>query len=88
LIPVPVHGDYRQDFGALRNAPADPARNAGSTGVSTVTLQGGGKLSRPLVVAINTWAGHAPGIVYNAGMEPSSMSLYRQKFGRKVILAQ
>ena len=77
-------GVTSEDFGALRNAPADPLRTAGSTGVSAAALQGAGKLSRPLVVAINTWAGHAPGIVYNAGMEPSTMSQYRQKFGLDV----
>jgi len=66
------------DFDALKNAPADPGRDAGSTGVSPVNLGGSGKLDRPLVVAINTWAGHAPGIVYNNGMEPNAGSQYRK----------
>jgi NitT/TauT family transport system substrate-binding protein len=77
-------GVTSDDFNALRNAPPDPARNAGATGVSNVALQGSGRLSRPLVVAINTWAGHAPGIVFNAGMDPSTMSQYRQKYGLDV----
>jgi len=72
-------GVTSDDFNALRNAPPDPGRDVGATGVSNVALTGSGRLSRPLVVAINTWAGHAPGIVYNAGLEPSSMSQYRQK---------
>jgi NitT/TauT family transport system substrate-binding protein len=72
------------DFGALRTAPADPARNAGAAGVSTVALGATGRLSRPLVVAINTWAGHAPGIVFNGGLDPGPASLYRQKFGLDV----
>src|SRR6478672_414145 len=49
------------DFSALKNAPADPGRDAGANGVQPVNLSGSGKLDRPLVVAINTWAGHSPG---------------------------
>lgn len=72
------------DFNALKNAPPDPERNKGAQGVSTGQLSGTGKLSRPLVVAINTWAGHAPGIVYNAGLDPSQASLYRKTLGLDV----
>ena len=72
------------DFDALKNAPPDPSRDAGSSGVSPVGLQSGGKLSRPLVVAINTWAGHAPGIVYNYGMDPNGNSSYRRKYNMDV----
>ena len=71
------------DFANLKNAPADPSRTAGSEGVTPVSL-GGGKLDRPLVVAINTWAGHAPGIVFNNGMEPNDGSGYRRKYGLDV----
>src|SRR5215467_12978465 len=53
------------DFDALKGAPPDPERNKGSEGVSPATSSvGSGKLDRPLVVAINTWAGHSPGIVF------------------------
>jgi NitT/TauT family transport system substrate-binding protein len=72
------------DFDALKNAPADPMRNAGSTGVSGAALGGAGRLQRTLVVGINTWAGHAPGIVFNNGMEPSGTSNYRKRFGLDV----
>jgi NitT/TauT family transport system substrate-binding protein len=72
------------DFDALKNAPADPRRDAGSTGVQPAALGGSGKLTRPLVVAINTWAGHAPGIVYNNGLEPNDGSLYKKKYGLDV----
>lgn len=73
------------DFGALRNAPADPGRNMGSAGVTAGVLASGGKISRPLVVAINTWAGHAPGIVANGGLDPGSpASLYKRQFGLDV----
>ena len=67
------------DFDALRNAPADPARNAGSTGVTGAALVSGGRLTRPLVVAINTWAGHAPGIVFNGGLESGPASNYKTR---------
>src|SRR5204862_4033752 len=40
-----------------------------------------GKLGRPLVVAINTWAGHAPGIVSAGGMETTSSSVYKRRYG-------
>ena len=60
------------DVGRLRRAEGRagrPARGTGSTGVTPVALSTGAKLSRPLVVAINTWAGHAPGIVFNGGLD-------------------
>src|SRR6266540_381000 len=72
------------DFAALKNAPPDPSRDAGSSGVAPVSLTGGGKLDRPLVVAINTWAGHAPGVVFNHGLDPSGASQYRKKYGLDV----
>ena len=67
-----------QDFDALRNAPPDPSRTAGSSGVSATSLNQSGRLSRQLVVAINTWAGHAPGIVFNDGLNPGPNSRYKQ----------
>jgi NitT/TauT family transport system substrate-binding protein len=72
------------DFAALKNAPADPNRDAGSSGVQQASLKSSGKLSRPLVVAINTWAGHAPGVVFNNGLEPSDSSSYKKKYGMDV----
>ncbi|MGZ8831515.1 MAG: phosphate ABC transporter substrate-binding/OmpA family protein, partial [Thermoanaerobaculia bacterium] len=66
------------DFSALKNAPIDPSRDSGATGVQPVSLSGNGSLDRPLVVAINTWAGHAPGIVFNNGMDPNPGSQYRK----------
>src|SRR6185503_10935639 len=65
--------DSKGDFDKLNNAPTDPARNVGSTGVGSTSV-GTGRLNRPLVVGINTWAGHAPGIVFNNGMEPNGGS--------------
>jgi NitT/TauT family transport system substrate-binding protein len=72
------------DFSRLANAPSDPERNTGSAGVTASALGGSGKLNRPLVVAINTWAGHSPGIVYNAGMDPNPASQYQGRFGMQV----
>jgi NitT/TauT family transport system substrate-binding protein len=72
------------DFDPLKNAPADPDRHQGSTGVAGAALESGGKLGRPLVVGINTWAGHAPGVVFNGGMEPNAASNYKKRFGLDV----
>ncbi|TMA23715.1 MAG: transporter substrate-binding domain-containing protein, partial [Deltaproteobacteria bacterium] len=72
------------DFDPLKNAPPDPSRGTGSTGVADATLATGGKLGRTLVVGINTWAGHSPGIVFNNGMDPNAGSAYRQKYGLDV----
>src|SRR6476661_613378 len=75
----------KDDFNALGNAPADPERGKGSEGVSPASnLGGSGKLDRPLVVAINTWAGHAPGVVFNNGLDPNSASSYKKKYGLDV----
>src|SRR6185503_14404979 len=60
------------------------SRGTGSAGVADATLTRSGKLSRTLVVGINTWAGHAPGIVFNNGMDPNAGSSYRQKYGMDV----
>jgi NitT/TauT family transport system substrate-binding protein len=72
------------DFDALRNAPPDPARGTGSAGVQGTLLGTTGRLTRPLVVAINTWAGHAPGVVFNGGLDPSPASGYTKRFGLDV----
>lgn len=45
---------------------------------------GTGTLNRPLKVAINTWAGHAPGIVANGGLESNPNGLYKKTYGLEV----
>ena len=82
---APASPATADDFGALRNVPADPGRNTGSEGVAGAVLATAGKINRPLVVAINTWAGHAPGIVANGGLDTgSAASLYKKQFGLDV----
>src|SRR5215467_10020958 len=76
-------GDSKDDFDKLKGGSTDPAKGTGSTGVSATTV-GNGKLNRPLVVAINTWAGHSPGIVFNDGLDPNPQSLYKKKYGLDV----
>ena len=73
----------KEDFNSLNEKINDPKYNDGSTGVTAQPI-GTGKLNRPLVVGINTWAGHAPGIVYNNGMEPNANSFYKKNFGLDV----
>ncbi|MDQ3063115.1 MAG: phosphate ABC transporter substrate-binding/OmpA family protein [Acidobacteriota bacterium] len=73
----------KEDFDSLKNTTGDAKYNDGSTGVTAAQI-GTGKLVRPLVVAINTWAGHAPGIVYNNGLDPNPNSSYKKNFGMDV----
>lgn len=73
----------KEDFNSLNEKINDPKYNDGSNGVTAQPI-GTGKLNRPLVVAINTWAGHAPGIVYNNGLEPNASSYYKRTFGMDV----
>src|SRR5258707_1215993 len=76
-------GDSSGDFDKLKGGPDDPARGVGSTGVSSASV-GTGRLNRPLVVGINTWAGHSPGIVFNNGMDPNAGSQYKKKYNMDV----
>src|SRR5258706_10463750 len=72
------------DFENLKTAPPDPEHGKGSTGVNAGAISGSGRLSRRLVVAINSWAGHSPGIVFNNGMEPNAGSQYKKRYGLDV----
>ena len=73
----------KDDFAGIRNTP-DPDRKAGVGAVNAAAV-GGGKLGRKLVVGINTWAGHAPGIVANLGMDGGNAeSIYKKKYGLDV----
>jgi NitT/TauT family transport system substrate-binding protein len=66
----------KEVFTGVNEAGEDPPKT-GVTGVTTKTV-GAGKLGRPLIVAINTWAGHSPGIVANGGMSTAAGSVYDQ----------
>jgi outer membrane protein OmpA-like peptidoglycan-associated protein/ABC-type taurine transport system substrate-binding protein len=75
----------KDDFNAVNKDLVDAPRTG------EVPVKGGDmavadkKLSRPLRVAINTWAGHAPGIVANGGLGTGSpASLYKKKYGLDV----
>ncbi len=71
----------KDSFTGVNSAGQDPPRT-GVTGVTAASV-GEGKMDRPLIVAINTWAGHAPGIVANGGMTTAKGSIY-DKLGLKV----
>ncbi len=77
----------KNDFTFVGDKNVDAPRSgevAVSANANGATV-GAGKLSRPLVVGINTWAGHAPGIVANGGLDPGSgSSLYKKKYGLDV----
>lgn len=68
------------DFDKLKAAPVDPVKGATSTVVAPALNKG--RLTRPLVVGINTWAGHAPGIVANGGLNGGG--LYKSKYSLDV----
>ena len=78
----PEHAVTKDDFkrqlnGQLQDAPRDGkvAVNADAA----ARRSGSGKLNRPLKVGINTWAGHAPGIVANGGMTPGARRVALQE---------
>jgi NitT/TauT family transport system substrate-binding protein len=78
-------GVGRDDFADLGKAPADPSRM--DKPLVAATQVTGGKLARPLIVGINTWAGHAPGIVANLGLKAGSPnSIYKKAYGIDVEL--
>lgn len=73
------NGLGKDDFSAIGDA-----REAGRSGVSGINKAavGAGKLGRKLVVGINTWAGHSPGIVSNNGLAGGDKtSVYMSKYG-------
>jgi NitT/TauT family transport system substrate-binding protein len=72
----------KDDFANLKNTP-DPDRKTPVTGVGPANI-GPGKLGRKLVVGINTWAGHAPGIVSNGGLDATAGAVYKSKYGLDV----
>lgn len=72
---TPTEGD-KGVFGKL-SLPQDTGQD--TSGVAAGASNGKGTLNRPLVVAINTWAGHAPGIVANGGLEQLTASIYAKK---------
>ncbi|MBI3183352.1 MAG: OmpA family protein [Myxococcales bacterium] len=82
-----AEGDVtREDFAHIGKDVSDPPRD-GTVAMNegTKAQLGDGKLDRVLKVGINTWAGHAPGIVANGGMDPGSpASLYKKKYGLEV----
>lgn len=79
-------GVTKDDFaqvGSFPDAPRDG--NIPVSAQPAGAALGTGKVGRTLRVAINTWAGHAPGIVANGGLEPGSpASLYKKKYGLDV----
>ncbi|MCA1665578.1 MAG: hypothetical protein LC659_15145, partial [Myxococcales bacterium] len=72
----------KDDFNKLGKA-ADPDRQKGVSGVQSANL-GDGKLGRTLVIGINTWAGHTPGIVANGGLDPAANAYYKTRYGLDV----
>ena len=76
------NGLSKADFSGLKKA-ADPDRDKGAPNVAPGNV-GAGKLGRTLVVGINTWAGHAPGIVSNGGLDADAKAIYKSRYGLDV----
>ncbi len=73
----------KDDFANLKNTP-DPDRKS-PVSVPNGANMANGKLNRKLVVGINTWAGHSPGVVANLGMDAGNPnSIYKQKYNLDV----
>ncbi len=73
----------KDDFANLKNTP-DPDRKTPLANVQSGNA-GQGKLGRKLVVGINTWAGHSPGVVANLGMDAGNpASIYKSKYNLDV----
>jgi NitT/TauT family transport system substrate-binding protein len=78
------HDISKADFNAVNSGITDAPRD-GALSVTGGANVGTQKLNRALKVGINTWAGHAPGIVANGGMKPgAAASLYKKKYGLDV----
>jgi NitT/TauT family transport system substrate-binding protein len=74
----------KDDFASLNTGISDAPREGGLK-VTAGATPGTQMLNRTLKVGINTWAGHAPGIVANGGMKPGgASSLYKKKYGLDV----
>jgi outer membrane protein OmpA-like peptidoglycan-associated protein/ABC-type nitrate/sulfonate/bicarbonate transport system substrate-binding protein len=74
----------KDDFANLKSTP-DPDRRAPLTDLAGSGSLQGGKLGRKLIVGINTWAGHAPGVVANLGLDAGRAgAIYKDKYGLDV----
>jgi outer membrane protein OmpA-like peptidoglycan-associated protein/ABC-type amino acid transport substrate-binding protein len=71
-------GISKDDFKGL-GKPGEPDPKTGVSGVTPGNV-GAGKLGRQLVVGINTWAGHTPGIIANGGLDPAPGNHYKKKY--------
>ncbi len=83
--PTKVEEVTKDDFAGINRDIVDAPRTGSVAVNGNNAAVGTGTLNRPLVVGINTWAGHAPGLVANGGREPGhASSLYKKKYGLDV----
>lgn len=75
----------KDDFASIHQGMQDAPRDGKVAIGGQPAAVAGATLSRPLKVGINTWAGHAPGVVANGGLKVgSAASLYKKKYGLDV----
>lgn len=60
-------------------ATVAPSNQSTASGVAVTPVKLGGK--KPLIVALNTWVGFAPGVYFNEGFEPTQNSRFYKEFG-------
>jgi NitT/TauT family transport system substrate-binding protein len=60
-------------------ATVAPSNKTTASGVTVTPIKLGGK--KPLIVAVNTWVGFAPGVYFNEGFEPTENSRFYKEFG-------
>ncbi len=74
----------KDDFAGINKDIVDAPRTGGLTVTANHGALGTQGLSRPLKVGINTWAGHAPGLVANGGLKTGPNSIYKKKYNLDV----
>jgi NitT/TauT family transport system substrate-binding protein len=75
------------DFSFGKQGDAGTADNQGGQATSGKTVAGG-KLNRPIKVAIVLWGGYAGGIMANGGFKPNKESVFFKDHGIEVELVQ
>jgi NitT/TauT family transport system substrate-binding protein len=58
---------------------ADVVAPSGNQGTSVKATKVGGK--KPLIVAVNTWVGFAPGVYFNGGLDATAESRFTKEYG-------
>lgn len=64
-------------LGKISESVAPSGNQAGGSSVKATKVDG----KRPLIVAVNTWVGFAPGVYFNGGLDASTESRFTKEYG-------